>query len=310
MFMPVPYPDFLPPDIDAGQIAACFGILSDTHMPQRCAALPPTLGTVFAGVDLIMHAGDLGELWVLDELSRIAPVIAVHGNDETADAQRELPYQQVITAHGQRVVLCHSHHPDRAAEMALRQDDAWQPKLERRLELGRRAGASVVVFGHTHIPMTYRQDGLLLLNPGALASGSALARQLHKTVALLYLFRHRPPVAVHVDLSAPHQIFASPIDWNAGFRAALSQYSASLIAPELAAGWPRFEALIRAWMADLARADTFENACATMLRIAQRCWADEQPYITRLDLLQMLDELDTDRRIAPEDSAALRATLT
>jgi hypothetical protein len=41
----------------------------------------------------------------------------------------------------------------------------------------------------------------------------------------------------------------------------------------------------------------------------QRCWADEQPFITRLDLLQMLDELDAEGRIASGDSAALRATL-
>ncbi len=157
--------------------------------------------------------------------------------------------------------------------------------------------------------MTYRQDGLLLLNPGALASGSALTRQLHKTVALLYLFRHRPPVAVHIDLAAPDQVFTPPIDWNAGFRAAASRYSASLIAPDLAADWPEFEALIRAWMNDPDRAATFELAYPALLRVAQRCWMDEQSLITRLDLLHMLDELDAEGRIAPGDSAALRAAL-
>src|SRR5215468_1784844 len=93
---------YLPRGIPAESVVACIGLISDTHMPQRCAALPRTLADVFAGVDLILHAGDLGELWVLDLLSQFAPLVAVHGNDETADAQRELPYQQVITVGGQR----------------------------------------------------------------------------------------------------------------------------------------------------------------------------------------------------------------
>ena len=105
------------------------------------------------GVDLLLHAGDIGELWVLDRLSVIAPVLAVHGNDDTADAKRELPYQQVLMVAGQRIVLTHAHYSDRAQELELRKDDAWGPKLERRAAFGRRAGASIVVFGHTHVPM-------------------------------------------------------------------------------------------------------------------------------------------------------------
>src|SRR6476646_5162040 len=122
------------------------GLISDTHMPARCAALPPALFDALPGLDLLLHAGDVGELWVLDRLSAIAPVLAVHGNDDTADAQRELPYQQVLAVAGQRVVLTHAHYPDRAQELESRKDDAWEPKLERRAAFGKRAGASVVVF--------------------------------------------------------------------------------------------------------------------------------------------------------------------
>src|SRR5579859_7066991 len=179
--MPPAYQAFLPLDIPVSAVQACLGLISDTHMPQRCDALPGVLNDLFCGVDLILHAGDVGELWVLDQLSAIAPVIAVHGNDETPDAQRELPYQQVIMIGGQRIVLCHSHHPDRATEMSLREDDMWQPKLERLLDFGRRPAATIVVFGHSHISMTYTQDKILLVNPGAIASGSAVARQLRKT---------------------------------------------------------------------------------------------------------------------------------
>src|SRR5437762_983957 len=51
----------LPPEIPSESVIACIGLMSDTHMPQRCATLPDTLAEVFAGVDLILHAGDLGE---------------------------------------------------------------------------------------------------------------------------------------------------------------------------------------------------------------------------------------------------------
>src|SRR5579859_7276030 len=230
--MPPAYQAFLPLDIPVSAVQACLGLISDTHMPQRCDALPGVLNDLFCGVDLILHAGDVGELWVLDQLSAIAPVVAVHGNDETADAQRELPYQQVIVSGGQRIVLCHTHRPDRAAEMESRKDDAWQPKLEYWLDFARRAEASALVFGHTHIPMTYRQDGMLLVNPGAIASGSAVSRQLRRTVALLFTLRDCPSVVVHVDLRTgqPH---TTTVDWSAGFRAALGQYSDSILYPAL-----------------------------------------------------------------------------
>jgi putative phosphoesterase len=300
---------FLPEDAPASQVRACFGVISDTHMPQRWASLPPAVEAVFRGVELILHAGDLGELWVLDELSRIAPVVAVHGNDETADAKRELPYQQVITAYGQRLVLCHSHHPDRAQEMALRQNDAWQPILERRLDFGRRAGASVVIYGHTHIPMTYREDGVLLLNPGAIASGSVTTRQRRKTVALLYLLDDRSPLAVHLDLAEPTHPFMPRVDWAAGFRTALDQYNATLIDPELASGWAQVEAAARTWMEDPARAASFEVLYAALLHVAHRCWAGEQEHITRSDVLDMLDGLGADGRLAAADIEALRSSL-
>jgi hypothetical protein len=110
----------LPAELPVDRVAARFGLISDTHMPERCPALPPALSDVFRGVDLILHAGDLGDLSVLDRLGEIAPVVAVHGNDDSAEAQRELPYQQVIAAAGQRIFLCHTHHPDPADEEAWR----------------------------------------------------------------------------------------------------------------------------------------------------------------------------------------------
>ena len=70
----MPYPDrFLPAGMDPARIVARIGLVSDTHMPDRCDALPPALFATLRGVDLLLHAGDVGELWVLDQLSAIAP---------------------------------------------------------------------------------------------------------------------------------------------------------------------------------------------------------------------------------------------
>jgi len=60
--MIVPRHHFLPADLPTGRPAACLGLLADTHMPDRLAALPPSLAEALRGVDLILHTGDLSEL--------------------------------------------------------------------------------------------------------------------------------------------------------------------------------------------------------------------------------------------------------
>jgi uncharacterized protein len=277
--MPIAHPTLLPPDLPAARVAATIGLISDTHMPERWPALPPAVFTALQGVDLVLHAGDVGELWVLDRLSALAPVMAVHGNDETAEAQRELPYQQVIAVAGQRILLTHAHYPDRAEELASRRSDAWKPILERRTAMARRAGAGIVVFGHTHVPMACPYGDTLLVNPGAIASGNTITRQRLQTVALLFLRDDGMPFVSHVDLASPQQRFEPQIDWDAGFRAASDQFSASILSPQLAADWERWKKL-----AQLAP----EAHQTALLRVAHRCWSGEQAVIRREDLLAEL----------------------
>ena len=63
------------------------GVISDTHVPAIVPSLPPAVFDIFKGVDLILHAGDIVDLSVLDELRAIAPVEAVAGNmDDTRGA--------------------------------------------------------------------------------------------------------------------------------------------------------------------------------------------------------------------------------
>jgi uncharacterized protein len=281
------HPDrYLPANVDPARIVARIGLVSDTHMPDRCAALPDALFETLRGVDLLLHAGDVGELWVLDRLSVIAPVIAVHGNDDTADSQRELPFRQVLTVAGTRLVLTHGHYPDRGEEMASRVIDDWGPKLDRWASFGVSAGARVVVSGHTHIPLAHEHRGVLLVNPGAIASGGPTSRQVRRTVAILAVHDDGALVASHVDLAAPERPFAATIDLAAGFRAALDRYQESILAPDLAARWGRMREYALALPDRELRLVT-----GVLSRCAHRCWSGEWEVLTSEKLLAELARL-------------------
>ena len=285
----------MPSAVDPSRVISRVGIISDTHMPERCSRLPAAVTGIFGNVDLILHAGDVGKLWVLDQLSAMAPAVAVHGNDETEEAQRELPYQQIVCIEGKRILLCHSHFPDKDREMQSRKVDGWHPKLTRRIDQAKRAEARVFVFGHSHVPMTYASDGILLVNPGAIASGNAFTRQVVQTVALLFIIDDGTAEVVHIDLSQPDRYHEPQINWEAGFQHAASRYSASILAPDLA---ERIEGIK---MARFSRRDSIKNA---VLRLSRRCWSGRQRCFSRQELLDEIgsdpDIPESDRQVAGE----------
>lgn len=129
------------------------GVLSDTHMPSRARVLPHQLFTAFEGVELILHAGDLTTLDVLDPLRAIAPVEAVVGNTDPWDVAHRLPEQRLLELDGVSVGLVHGHvGPGRDTKERARRTFP---------------DARVVVFGHSHWPLIVEEDGQLLLNPGS-----------------------------------------------------------------------------------------------------------------------------------------------
>jgi putative phosphoesterase len=182
------------------RIIASLGLISDTHFKDRLFELPHNLAQLWQGVDLLLHAGDVGDLSVLDHLGRLAPVVAVHGNDEPEGTTRALPGQQLIAVGGLRLLLWHSHYADPVEEKANR-PGAWGPKLERIANHGREWRARVVVYGHTHVPMTSRHDEVVLVNPGALASGSFFTRQQLPSLARLHVFEDESCEVVHFNLA-------------------------------------------------------------------------------------------------------------
>ncbi|MBC8078535.1 MAG: YfcE family phosphodiesterase, partial [Chloroflexales bacterium] len=250
------------------------------------------------GVDLLLHAGDVGELWVLDQLSAVAPVVAVHGNDDTADAQHELPYQQVVTAAGRRILLTHAHYPDRTEELASRRHDSWEPVIARRLAFARSAGAPIVVFGHTHVPMAIERAGVLLVNPGAIAAPNPFERQLIQSVALLYLGHSGATSVVHVNLAEPDRPLLPNDDLDGGFMAVYRRYCEPIMRPEL-------RAILSRALRGEAGVDT-ALAQAVLLRAAHRCWAGDKDMLTPDDLLA---ELWAAPHVAPDARAALEQAI-
>lgn len=273
------------------------GLISDTHMPERWPELPGAVQEHFAGVDLILHAGDVGELWVLDQLSLLGPVIAVHGNDETDEATAALAYEQLIGLAGQRVLLCHSHESDRTAELASRKSDDWEPKLRRCVAQAKRHGASIYVYGHTHIPMTQRIDGVLLVNPGAIASGNAICRQTVQTIAILEVATSGEVTIEHsrVDGSPDPRIPA--VNCTRGFGRALSQVSESIASHQVELAYQRARSegiVVERKLQDV------------VLRVARKCWSRE---LDLMDVDTLLCEAEADGTLGAELKARFRTIL-
>jgi putative phosphoesterase len=121
------------------------GVISDTHGLVR-----PDVHSALAGVQLILHAGDVGDDEILDELELIAPVHAVYGNTDAPGRRRLVPSIDVSIG-GLSIHVSHGH-------------EVGSPTPAKLLA---RYAADVVVYGHTHRPLVAKAAGRLVLNPGA-----------------------------------------------------------------------------------------------------------------------------------------------
>lgn len=135
------------------------GIISDTHGLVRPQAL-----TALAGVEQVVHAGDIGGPDVLRELGGVAPVVAVRGNNDIGEWADALPDRRRFRAGAIEVFVLHDLH-----------DLDFDPAA---------AGIDVVIAGHSHKPKLEHRDGVLYLNPGA--AGPRRFR-LPVAVALLHI---------------------------------------------------------------------------------------------------------------------------
>jgi hypothetical protein len=145
-----------------------FGVITDTHIPQRIKALPPRVCEVFRGVDGILHAGDINSRQVLDQLAEIAPVEAVAGNADLFG--HGLPLTRVIEVEGKRLGLVHGHGGwSRYLRSKVRDRFGYDEELYLKVVRGSFGPVDAIVFGHTHRYYHAERSGVLLFNPGPIA---------------------------------------------------------------------------------------------------------------------------------------------
>jgi hypothetical protein len=157
---------------------ARIGVVADTHVGEYLDAIPPAVFEALAGCELVLHAGDISRPWVLDELARIAPVVAVRGDHDRLDGM-ELPRHTVVTVQGRRIGLVHGRRAfavDMAvivANVVARRKLRWRAGLHR--SLVRRVGpVDCVVYGHWHEPALEWVGGTLVFSPGAVCPRGSL----------------------------------------------------------------------------------------------------------------------------------------
>jgi hypothetical protein len=128
------------------------GVISDTHIPEASLQLPSDIFRAFEDSDLILHAGDILDMTLIEELSQLAEVRAVRGNLDFFARACSLPETLVIEIGGFRIGLIHgTGAPHRLAERVLRRFE----------------DVDCVVFGHSHRPHNEILGGVLTFNPGS-----------------------------------------------------------------------------------------------------------------------------------------------
>lgn len=133
------------------------GVISDTH-----GLLRPEVVKQLATVDHIIHAGDIGGPDVITGLEKIAPVVAIRGNNDTGEWAAGIPDDAVVTLGGRRIYVLHNV-----------KDLGCDPAA---------TGFDIVISGHSHRPKAETIDGVLYLNPG-----SAGPRRFKLPIALAIL---------------------------------------------------------------------------------------------------------------------------
>jgi putative phosphoesterase len=169
-------------------IVTIVGVLSDTHIPDRVPDLHPKILRTFreVGVTSILHAGDVSVPRVLEELEQIAPVHAVRGNRDIFYLRR-LPMLVRLDIDGVSIGMAHGHgtfsrYMIDKLQRAIR--GRYVRKYIRRI-LATFPDTDVIVFGHLHVPCSFRIEGKLLFNPGS--TSYPYPRNYPPTFGLLHL---------------------------------------------------------------------------------------------------------------------------
>lgn len=160
------------------------GLISDTHIPDRAKEIPQKVFDAFSDVDLILHAGDLTSLKVIEELEKIAPVIAIQGNMDRAKGIN-LPMAKVIEIEDVKIGIAHGEVYPRADTQQL-------------VYIAKELDVNILVTGHSHQPKIEQTDGVLLINPGS----PIVPRLADRTVMILEINGSEVDVEI-IKIGAP-----------------------------------------------------------------------------------------------------------
>lgn len=135
------------------EVTKIVGLISDTHIPKRANCIPKRVFEIFEHADFIIHAGDLVELRVIDELEQIAPVLAVQGNMDGPEISGVLPRLDSLKVFDWKITVGHEpttlYNSDNMGEIVKKND------------------FNVFVCGHTHISCIKWEGPNLIINPGS-----------------------------------------------------------------------------------------------------------------------------------------------
>jgi putative phosphoesterase len=136
-------------------VGMIIGVLSDTHISDSATKLPKEILEAFKKADMIIHAGDLVNISVLEELQKCCPnVKAVFGNMDPYEVRRLLAEKEIIKVGSHTIGLMHGVGTPGNLQNLL-------------LDTFKNDNVDIIIFGHSHAPCNEIREGVLLFNPGS-----------------------------------------------------------------------------------------------------------------------------------------------
>lgn len=145
------------------------GVIADTHLRQATRELEELMAGPFKDAKMIIHAGDITELGVLDAFGE-KEILAVCGNMDSPGVRRQLPTQRIFQAGKFKIGLIHGWGRPQGIE----------ERIQREFD-----GVDCIIYGHTHAPSQNKREGVLFFNPGAFYGDFSLSGK--KSIGFLYL---------------------------------------------------------------------------------------------------------------------------
>lgn len=142
------------------------GVISDTHLSGYDEGLKKIIVEYFRDVDMVIHAGDLVDLRVLDIFAGFE-VKAVYGNMDYPSVKEKLPEKLLFTIKGFKVGVIHGWGAPEGIEERI---------------IAKTGGLDCIVYGHTHHPACHKSDGVFFFNPGSPTDKRCAA---HRSIGIL-----------------------------------------------------------------------------------------------------------------------------